>query len=167
MKVFWKRVILTICLSPILLFCLLVCWLVLIYVNSHISHDQILKGYEKQFYEIVHPPNTSVVAFKSEVNRSPGNGHVCYYFIGYVRKFEGNPSKIEAFYQNEPVELEFLENRQFGKPVGMFGKFRVPYELHQLENWHISPNNFSNKLYLVYILLANYDEQESLDLRCI
>jgi hypothetical protein len=120
-----------------------------------LDHDRILSQYESEFRTLAHPPNTSTLSYKGMVTRSSGNGTNCFYFVGEIREFSGDKSRIKTFYDRE---VEFLENGKFGK--------KVPFGLDELSNWEIPLNSSSEKLYLIFFLTANYDEPSNFDLRC-
>jgi len=137
------------------------CLVVVHYIAQHTAHDRQLSEYKDEFQKIRYPPDTSSVAFESGVHPPTGNGHNCFYFVGELRRYWGTRSSIEAFYAvQEGVEWEFVENGKLSE--------RVPYGLDSLSNWSIASANSKDNLYVVYILIPDFDEfdSDSFDLRC-
>lgn len=137
----------------------ILCLFVVKYITSYTTHEYRLREYKYEFSKIRHPLDTSSVAFESRVDRPPGNGTNCFYFVGELRRYWGTRTSIYAFYtDNNEVELEFVENGKLSA--------RVPYGLSELSNWSISSANSQDNLYLVYSLNSDFDEFASFDLRC-
>ncbi|HEY9691846.1 MAG TPA: hypothetical protein V6D15_06560 [Oculatellaceae cyanobacterium] len=134
--------------------CLFVAW----YIASYTAHNHQLSKYKDEFRKIIHPPNTSSVAFESRVERPTGNGDNCFYFVGELRHYWGKRATIEAFYAGQEVEFEFLNRGKFSQ--------RVPYGFDNLSLWSISSVNYSDNLYVVYTLNSDFEEFASMDLRC-
>lgn len=156
--IFWKRIIFTLALLPLIGLCVIVIFWIYIISEAYAINNQILNEHEQIFNEITHPLETSKVSLKRLVIPPSGNGSHCFYFVGEVRSFSGEQTKIKASYDNEQIRLQFFEHGQLD---------RFPYDwLSSIADWGISKVDSNENYYLVYTLNSRIDDHTSLDFRC-
>jgi hypothetical protein len=130
------------------------------------AHNQILKGHVQDFQQIQHPAHTVAIAREQRVTRPPANGQRCFYFVGEVRQFSGDKTVIQAVYQRQSVQVEFLQQGRFGTAPKGFDP-SVPYGFDRPEAWQLLP--MQQQLYLVYTLNTDWtfaEDKHVMDWRC-
>lgn len=140
--------------------------------TSHtLENNKILHEYETAFRQPSHPNGTSSIYAFGDVRRSPSNGDNCFYFVGQLREYSGQPTPIHNFYSTDDIAEKFSDS-EFHIEFSVNGKFsdRVPYGLNHLAQWpinHLKANH--RKIYMVYWLIPDYLTPYSahkLDFRC-
>ena len=129
------------------------------------AHNRRLARYVAEFEEMRHPENTSRISLHKRVGLISGNGNHCDYFVGEMRRFQGEREEIEGFYAGrevagEPVFVAFVENGEFSE----LDRWSMPGGLDDPRDWLDSLADSLEKVYVVYILDVGYEP--GFDIRC-
>jgi hypothetical protein len=133
--------------------------------RDFLVHDYALYRYAREFRQMAHPADTTLVSYKTALGLITGNGNHCNYFIGELRRYNGDKQALLSFYDTERFAglgsgLLFIENGAF--PADAWES--LPHGLDQLSAWLRPPTKATDPLYLVFTL--HIDLNAGWDIRC-
>jgi hypothetical protein len=145
---------LALCLKSVRLLILLLSLIFLgliLFAVSAISHNFRLAAYERQFNSIRYPPDTLLIARQSGVDQGTLTNH-CGYFVGELRQYSGDESKILSFYGQQAMvqafdcdfQIEFLADGALHEDI-------LPWEFGTPQDWGLEPDDLTGKVYVVFI----------------
>jgi len=90
----------------------------------------------------------------------------CDFFVGQVRRNDGNQETILAAYAHQevegnPVQVLFIEDGQIPVQVS----HSLPAPLNDLAGWELPSDAGQQPLYVVYLLVMGYEGNMKLDCR--
>ncbi len=129
---------------------------VLLYAAGVPIHNYTLSQYSKDFHQVQHPPNTSLVKAKELVSRYEANG-ACVYFVGQLRRYSESRQEVQSFYAGQAnnaslshkLKVLFSENGEFSVGIPAYERL-LPFGVRQVSDWQVSPPDLQGNLYLVY-----------------
>jgi type II secretory pathway pseudopilin PulG len=133
---------------------------------NNLQKDIALQEFETAFESVQHAAGTERLSLRTAAGDFTDSERGCDFFVGQVRAYDGDQEAVRAAYADQnvegiPVQVLFVEDGQMPAQLSQ----SLPESLDGLAGWELAPNAAQQPLYVVYLLVAGYEGNMSLDCR--
>lgn len=131
---------------------------------NKLSGSITLHKFETAFQDVKHPTGTERFSLRTSMGDFSGIDQGCDIYVGEVRSYAGSEEEIIAAYTGQvikgnPLQVVFLEDGQIPAWVSA----SLPEPLNGLAGWELPPGVEQPPLYMVYLVVVNYEGDLRLD----
>jgi hypothetical protein len=131
---------------------------------NNLSGSIALNKYKIAFQDIQHPAGTERLALRTSMGDFTGIDQGCDFFVGEVRRYNGREDAIIGAYADQaisgnPLQVMFIEGGLIRTQVSNF----LPEQLDNLSAWGLPPGAEQQPLYMVYLVVLDYEGDLRLD----
>jgi len=117
-----------------------------------------LGEFETTFTTIQHPAGTERLVLRKLAGNMAADDKGCDFFVGEMRRYEVSPEEITATYANQTLpdvgdlHILFIAGGAFPPDKNA----DLPEALNDLAEWNLAQDQTHQPLYLIYILVLDY-----------
>jgi hypothetical protein len=135
-------------------------------VMNGLAGDMVLREFEAAFRNLQHPTGTERLSVQAKIGEFAGNKQDCDFFVGEVRSLDGSKETILSTYADQtlsgnPLGVVFLETGHLPDQANS----SLPEPLNDLSNWEWPLGVEQQPLYLIYLMVTDYEGNVKLDCR--
>jgi hypothetical protein len=133
---------------------------------NRLAGNMTLWEFETAFQDIQHPTGTEPLSLRTAVGDFADSEQGCDFFLGEVRRYDGNEEVIRTAYVDQavmdnPIQVLFLEDGRIPAQMG----HSLPEPLGDLAGWELPSEVGRQPLYMVYLMVVGYEGDLRLDCR--
>jgi hypothetical protein len=131
---------------------------------NKLAGSMALRKFETAFQDVQHPVGTERLSLHTSRGDFTGSEKGCDFFVGEIRSYAGREEGIMAAYTGQvikgnPLQVVFLEDGQIPARVSD----SLPEPLDNLAGWDLPPGTETETLYMLYLLVVDYEGNLRLD----
>jgi hypothetical protein len=134
--------------------------------TDNLAGSITLREFETEFQDVQHPTGTERLSLRTAMGDFNDSEQGCDFFVGEVRRYGGNEEIILAAYAYQavignPIQVVFIEGEEI--PAGVSDS--LPKPLNDLAEWELPSDARRQWLYIVYLLVIDYEGDLQVDCR--
>ena len=133
---------------------------------NKLAGSMVLQEFETTFQDVQHPAGTERLSLRTTMGNYVNNEEGCDLYVGEVRRYDSSEEVILAAYNDQevndnPIQVVFIESGRIPARVSD----SLPEPLNDLARWELPPGVELQPLYMVYLMVVDYEGDLRIDCR--